>query len=389
MRGFAGRTKDELHPHGVEFRFQASAGHQRHSRRVTPMRTALFDVPRLFAPILPRLEADLRAHFRIPDVRVTPVGYENRPFSHILRVSVHTGQPPSERLLFVKVFKSQADPPGVDKMRQRVRHDFESTRRIADAMSTHAEFGVARPVACYLEHLAIVTEEAAGETLKIYLEKTARWFPTLQQIRELERTLSNVGRWLRAFQAVDSVGGPVMLSALCDYVDLRLHRLVVHRKCTPLQRETVLRHLNALAGEVSPDGLAEVLIHADLGPGNVLVCQGSVTVIDLAMVQRGTALHDISRLYVHLDVLRAKPQFRSSVVGRLQRALLYGYDPGLTADWPLFRFLVMLHRINHFGTLSLNRERFPGSLMSRRVLRVHRAWIDKELQQGAVQVVRR
>jgi len=122
-----------------------------------------------------------------------------------------------------------------------------------------------------------------------------------------------------------------------------------------------------------------VAIHADLAPGNVLVDDGRVVVLDFAMAGRGSYLHDISRLFLQLDVLRAKPQFRAPVVACLQNGLLRGLDPALTAAHPLFRYLLMLHRVNHLGTLSLSRERFPASVLNARVRRLHRAWIEREL----------
>jgi hypothetical protein len=103
-------------------------------------------------------------------------------------------------------------------------------------------------------------------------------------------------------------------------------------------------------------------------------------VLDFAMVQRGSTLHDIARLYVQLDALGAKPQVRRAVVCRLQRALLYGFDPALTASRPLFRYFVLLHRINHFGSLSLTREPFVASVFSRLVRRLHLRRIARELR---------
>jgi hypothetical protein len=86
---------------------------------------------------------------------------------------------------------------------------------------------------------------------------------------------------------------------------------------------------------------------------------------------------------MQIDLLRAKPQFRRPVLARLQSALLEGLDPSLTPERPLFRLLSMLHHVNHFGTVSLRRERFPARLLNRRVARMHRRWIEGELSAGA------
>jgi hypothetical protein len=105
-----------------------------------------------------------------------------------------------------------------------------------------------------------------------------------------------------------------------------------------------------------------------------------IVVLDFAMTSRGTRLHDLTRLYLQTDLLGAKPQFRRQVLDSALLALLDGYEPGLTTADPLFRLLSLLHRVNHLGTLTLNRARFPASLYNRRLRSIHGRWIARELQ---------
>jgi aminoglycoside phosphotransferase (APT) family kinase protein len=247
-------------------------------------------------------------------------------------------------------------------------------------MEHWAHGGIVRPVACYAEHLAIVTEQTDGTTLMAYLDGNAAWFPSTSVKRGMTQTLAAVGRWLQQFQSIDGAVGRVSLTGLRDYVDVRLKRLVARGVFSACDRERILRHLFRLGARVSKRELDGVLIHADFGLGNILVAGPRVVVLDFAMVQRGCALHDISRLYLQLDAMRGKPQYRFATVRALQRALLEGFDPTLTAERPLFRFLLMLHRINHLSTLSKARERLRGDVLNGRVRRLHRRWIEEELR---------
>ena len=338
----------------------------------------------LFDPILARLQADATSHFGTPDAQLVPLEHEERPFSHLLRVGVcrdRTNRP--DMHVFVKVFKPKPHDGGIEKMRLRVAHDFEVTRHISEALAQQSDNLLAvRPIACYVDDLAIITEQADGETMAAHLEAHARWFPGRATRRNLSQTLANVGRWVRALQSIDRSNSRVALADLRSYVDIRLERLVTHGVFSASQREQILAHLDVL-GELVPSAeLTDVLIHADLAMGNIIVAGNRIVVLDLAMVQRGSSLHDVSRLFLQLDLLRAKPLFRPSVVRSLQDALLRGYDVSLRPDRPLFRYLLMLHRVNHLGTLSLNREPFPARMLSRRVRQLHQQWIEQELQNG-------
>jgi hypothetical protein len=337
---------------------------------------------RLFEPVLALLRDDLATSLRTQGASLVPIAYEERRFSHLLRVAVRNVDRP-DLSFFVKIFKSEADPGGIDKTRLRVAHDFEVTRRLSTAMAGSPQGGIVRPVACYVEHLAIITEQADGMTLLTYLKHHAAWFPAASAKRHMRGTLAAVGRWLQRFQSIDRDAGRVSLTELREYVDVRLKRLVNTGVFSATDRKRVLRHLLALGGRVFEQELDDVLIHADFGPGNILVSGPRVVVLDLAMVQRGCALHDISRLYVHLDAMRGKPQFRTPTIRALQLALLQGFDPSLTPDRPLFRFLVMLHRINHLSMLSRSRERLPADVLNGRVRRIHRRWIEGELRSTA------
>jgi hypothetical protein len=337
-----------------------------------------------FAPILARLEAGAAEHFGVAGARVTPVGYEERPFSWLARAAVANTTAPATPLghVFIKIFKPK-DPASAVDMRARVIHDYATTCDIHTFMRQWDDLGAVRPIACYDDALTIVTEQAEGVTLLDALRAEAAWFPWRAQREHLSRSLETVGRWLKRFQGFRPGGGHVAVDALVDYVDTRLRRMVEKGVMEPGDRQRILDHLSALGRIIPSDDLKEVSVHADLAPANVLVSERGVVVLDFAMAGRGTALHDISRLHMQLDLLRAKPHFRRGVVEPLQAALLRGFDPALDASRPLFRFLSMLHRVNHLGTLALRKESLPGRLVSGRAIGMHRAWIEAELKAGA------
>ncbi len=344
--------------------------------------------PAVFEPVLSQLRSEASGLFGIRDAVLVPRRYEERPFSHVLRVAVHEreiSQPASHA--FVKIFKAFPHDGGVGKMATRVSHDFDTTSRIHAAMSRYADIGVVRPLACYVDQLAVVTEESPGVTLQVHLESEAAWRPSRAALGRLQDTMARVGRWVRAFQEIDRLDARVAPGELTGYLDLRLARLVGTRQAHFSQgdRERVLRHVESLLSSVSPESLREVLVHADLIPANVLVSTERVVVLDLAMTHRGTRLQDLARMHFQMDLMTAKPHFLVRTIRRLQQALLDGFEAGLTDRDPLFRLLLLMQRVNHLGSLAIRPAGFPASLYNRHVRRLHRRWLDRELRVAAGQ----
>ena len=134
-----------------------------------------------------------------------PSRYEQRPFSHVLRIDVHTDTSSAPvRSLFAKVFK--ADVGRLEMMRQRVANDYATTLAVYQAMRCHDDLGVVPPVACYPDLLAMVTEEVRAATLLDHLTSAATWWSGVRR-NETNGVLENVGRWIHAFQGADHFSG--------------------------------------------------------------------------------------------------------------------------------------------------------------------------------------
>jgi hypothetical protein len=344
-----------------------------------------------FAPVLSRLEADLAAHFGDGPFRLVPAGGEERPFSHLQRLAVwrRDGNAPISHL-FVKIFKPAKIDGGLEAMRRRVADDFQTTRRVHTSMLAHPALGAVRPIACYPDHLAIVTEEIAGPTLLDVLVSSAAWFPDASRVEQLNATMANVGRWIRAYQSIEPAGEVETIAGLRAYVDHRLTRLVEHpgARFGQPDREQVLDHIDRLGEQVDVSELRLVPIHADLAPANILVSDGRIVVLDFAMAKHGTWVHDLTRLVLQVELLSVKPQIRNRVLHGARLALIQGFDGALTDQRPLFRLMLLLHRVNHLTTLSVKPSRGAAALYNRFVRRQHRRWIAAEIARGTTAAAR-
>jgi len=276
------------------------------------------------------------------------------------------------------VFKPRdPSPEQREIIRKRVVHDYTTTVRVHNQMGGLDRFSAVRPIACFPDELALVTERASGRTLGAVLEHDASWWPSSRRLLSLERTLASTGAWIRAFQAGTPDNGAFSLGGMRDYLDVRLRRLtnMSLARFPEAWRNGVLRYFDARSAEVNSGELHEAPIHADIAPGNVLVNGDEIIVIDFAMATTGGKYHDVARLYSQLEFLTCKPKFRSSIVARLQSALLEGFEPRLSPRHPLFELFLVQHTVCHLANLAGH----PGSGSSRAYnwdqRREHRRWL--------------
>jgi hypothetical protein len=340
---------------------------------------------RPFEEVLPLLAADVEALYG-RGCRLAPVTVFERLYSFVLRIGiVHGDEVTPREHLFVKVSKSKAVDGGSTGMRARVEKDFRVMQRVHERMADGEGYGAVRPVACYPNYLAVVTEEVPGETLLTAVEEQLRWTLNPARTATLQEVFADAGAWIRDFQ--EPAEGSFSLEWMRHYIDSRLQRIAKGTGARGARlRGQVLRHIDRLGAQLPGEPASAVTVHADLSPSNIMVCQNRVVVLDFAMARAGHPLQDVARLFTQLDLLALKPQFRPAVVRPLQRALLRGFDHGLRVDDPAFRLQVLAQRVNHLGSLSLKKYRAVEALYNRFLVWQHWRWIEREIRssgQGA------
>ena len=337
------------------------------------------------------LGADLRAaigalerdaaslcHFETPTVRV--VQTFSRPFSEIARVDVQAKN--GQASLFVKVTRPKKEGAAErERLANRVRQDYRVTELLHAQMPVADGLSVVRPVACYPEHLALVTLEARGTTLMRLLESAAQWWPSTPTLRQLDRVFERLGAWLLAFQRIPAESGndQLTIDKLHEYIDSRLERLVRRKnvRFAATDRAAVLAALDARIARVVPGDRRTVRIHGDMALGNILAEGSTITLLDLAMTGIGTRYHDVTQIHMQLELLRFKPQFRRSVVTRLQQSLLTDFGGESVGRDPLFQVMQAIHTATHCLSLAEQHGSLPERMYNRRIIRRHLRWLRR------------
>jgi asparagine synthase (glutamine-hydrolysing) len=330
-----------------------------------------------FAAALRRLQVQGRELLGVDNPAFRVDSFSNRPFSHVYRIQV--GNTVDARHIYVKIFRPRKDTAEeFDFMVRRVSRDYETTRTLHAAMSSEADLAVVRPIACFPEHLALVTAEAPGEMLLRVFERNSHWKTTEARTKPQIIAARRTGEWLRAFQRTQSEG-LVSIDAVRDYVDFRLRRLVDDTQTTFSEhdRRAVLDQFTKRAAEIPPDALRAVPVHGDLAMSNVLVHGSIITVLDLTSVGSGTLYHDLGHLYMQIGLLSAKASLRRTRIAALQRALLDGFQPGLSSTHPLFELMYLQHTVCHLVGLIQQPAGQGERLYNWWVARRHLDWLRK------------
>ena len=333
-----------------------------------------------FRPVLAKLEAGGRQYFGPSFVGVAPVRALDRPFSTILeiRVKVQAGTDNA----FVKILKPRANTEAeIESMRQNVVKDFEMTSRVHQGLSRYPGLTAVRPIACFPEDLAIVTEQAVGKTLAELLTQAAGW-PNPHARQRLVRTVRQAGTWIRAAQAALPQDREIAIDTVKTYFDRRLTDMEARgpMRLTRAGRVALERHRDrlielALMDQGTHIGFPAVWIHADFCPENVIVRDGRMTVLDFTMAKAGTIYHDVSHLYLWIESMTAKPWFRRRITALLQAELLDAFEPGLTPDRPLFALTLLQHVLCHLVEIQSGGRSRIARLYAARLHARHRQWL--------------
>jgi hypothetical protein len=343
------------------------------------------DWPEPFRPVLRKLVENGHEYFGLDSVAVKPLHQLERPFSSLLQIRVvGDARTDATRDAFVKILKPRANSPAqIASMRENVVRDFEMTTRVRDGLSGYPGLTAVRPIACFPEDLAIVTERAPGVTLADLLARGAVGWPGSAIVRDLSSILGQVGAWLKAVQSTFPQERTIDPETFRTYLDKRLTQLQHEGsiRLTDRGRAAIETYQTGLLRAIGGPPTA-VWVHADFCPENVLARDGRITVLDFTMAKSGTVYTDLAHLHVRIDCMKAKPWFRSAVVDRLQEALLESFEHGLSTSHPLFALMALQHVICHLLVLQTAGRPALARLYGARLHARHREWLRRHAGVG-------
>ena len=324
--------------------------------------------------VVDRLRDDPARCFGASTITVRPGRVFDRPFSHVFELHVHGGAQPVTA--FVKVLKPRSETPEeLEATAANVTREFDTLTRVHQALRQAPGLSAPRPIACYPDLLALVTQGLDGDPLTRTLSKL-RGAPSARTVDQVGEVMRSVAAWLKTFQAMEAPGPPISLDRMRAYLDARLRPLMERGVFGSDMRADLLRYFDRRAPEIPSSDLASVPVHADFTPENVMIAPGSVSVLDFTMAKQGARYLDLAHMLMHVDMLRARPWFRPAAIDRQTTALLSGYDHTLQVGRPLLDLLILQNVVCFvLQTTEMKVAGLSRRMLAQHVRRRHVKWL--------------
>ena len=299
---------------------------------------------------------------RDPVVSAHPMREVHRKYSHLLQFELRF----SDRSWrgYIKVTKPREVTLDPDRPppAERLKREYDLLRRLDKIFAETPDMRIVRPIACFTEYLALITEEAPGRDGVDKLKRRVGFLALPGAMREMKQICRLCGQWLSKLQR-GTAAEPVELFSLDQmrrYNEVRLDAIVQHRfrGFDEDMRQRTLGFFDSLAELVPPTDLNICGVHGDFSIGNVLVSKGRITVMDFPTFSQGSIFHDVTFFHHNLRNLALNVRFRRNVIRELCKAFLEGYNPQLDVSSPLFRMFQLQHVLCNLASMA-SREREP------------------------------
>jgi thiamine kinase-like enzyme len=302
-----------------------------------------------------------------------------RRFSKVAYIQVKDNNGKQKNIYLKESVPNKALGETQEEIRGRIISEFETTRKINAAFSAYSEFCIPETIAIYPEELIYIIGECPGITLSDAIKTSALCWSRKEKRITLLNEIQLIGNWLQLFQQKIAVKTSFSLEKMKEYCGIRLARIEKKGLLSERFSNEVLDLFseNNLR-DIKDKELGMALAHCDFTPGNILVGNNGISVIDFARTQPWSPYLDISHLYHHIDLFRYKPIFSKKYLAQLKSGLLEGYGQPNLADNKLFKLFLVQHKLCMLSYFSRKNEHsFKSNMYHKIIIRDVKCWIKK------------
>lgn len=302
-----------------------------------------------------------------------------RRFSKVAYVQIKNNNSIQKNIYLKESVPNKALSETQEEIRDRIINEFATTRRINTAFSDYSEFYIPETLAIYPDELIYIIGECPGIPLSDAIKHAAPHWGEKEKKSTLLKEIWLIGQWLQLFQQKFQGKTSFSLTKMKEYCGIRLAKI----EKNGLLSETFANQILDLFSENNLQGIQDkdpgmVLAHCDFAPGNILVGNNGISVIDFARTQPWSPHLDISHLYHHIDLFKYKPIFSPKYLAQLKDALLEGYGQPNLYDNKLFKLFLVQHKLCMLSYFSRKNEHsFKSNMYHKIIIRDVKRWIRK------------
>lgn len=317
------------------------------------------DHEQTFQQVLDNLRENHQSYF---ESRATPqFGVDqtaDHPNSRIARLRVKWEH--GERMLFLKLlYPDQVDGrtnrSDREYKEQQIRAEYEVLKKLDRAFAGHQTLGVIKPVACFPEHLALVTEEQPGIKFSSIIGNV-KIFSKREEIKEVVQWVQLCGSWLRHFQTFVPGNGKFVefsFDEILDFCEVRLGLLTQFRQgeFTNSFCQSIRHFLREQVEQTKQETMEIIGRHNDFGPYNMILTGQKLVLLDFAGFGFGPSCWDYVKFWCGLDQIRGSLLVSDKTVDQLQEAFISGYGKMLDPNTPLFAIYRLGYILDQMGDI--------------------------------------
>lgn len=276
---------------------------------------------------LRHLLADLRSVLGLSSTPSISQAYLITPrFSSVFKITLASTNGPLT--IYLKLPRINKNNPEEAKTRIRTEYD---TMSLLHSKQTDVRYGVARPLIFYRDPPALVTLQAAGQSLAAYLSGGLSWAAKINHQRKKAAflALERCAEWLNSFQEITKLNAPSEYDGteLLKYIHRRLILLEqADGNAYPERfRDKVMAHLESSLSNACKEGLVLAGRHNDFASHNIIMDDKRLSVIDFTMFDYGPVQCDASSLWFELEIMKSDPRYPKDSVTTMQQIFLDTY----------------------------------------------------------------
>ncbi|MFQ5561168.1 MAG: phosphotransferase [Nitrospinota bacterium] len=172
-------------------------------------------------------------------------------------------------------------------------------------------------------------------------------------------TLFSVGKALQTFHNLESTHEikPINFNEMENYFHVRIEKILKNNNLFAKGLgERIIHYLRNNQSELDARDLKQTISHCDFSPGNILVSQSGIAILDFARVNQWSPFLDLTHLYHHIYNFSYKPIFDKKTVQNITDSFLAGYGDINLKNHVLFKLFLIQNKLCQLVYLSRKSE---------------------------------